>query len=47
MNELVTNPIECELDELEPVVLAAVTDITSSGGSGEGDFQNVVWANEP
>jgi hypothetical protein len=46
MNEIVTNPIACESDDLEPVVLAAVTEVTGAAPSGGGDDDNVVWANE-
>lgn len=33
-------------DELEPQVLAKVTDVTGVSGSGNGDFDNIVWSME-
>jgi hypothetical protein len=43
----VTIVLPCDLDELEPVELAMVTEVTGSAPSGGGDDDNVVWANEP
>lgn len=39
------NDAPIEMDELEPMILAPVSEVTGSGGSGEDDWDNVVWGN--
>lgn len=49
-NENVTVEVsQTDVSELEPLVLARITDVTGSEGNpGDGDIvDNIVWGNEP
>ena len=35
------------VSELEPLVLARVTEVTGSGGGHADDGDNIVWGNDP
>lgn len=45
MQDLDLNEPMPEIDELEPLPLGAVSELTGSGGPGEGDADNIVWGN--
>lgn len=49
MHELLTPQIDDQIepqDDLEPVVLGKISEITGSAASGGGDRDNIVWGEE-